>query len=311
MPTASHGIVRYTTTAGPALGLLVDGTIFPLDIEIGSTGGAEALLALDAETAAELKQCALRSGATLALADVELLAPIPRPQKVFAVGLNYADHIAESKMQAPDVPTIFAKFGNCIAGPHDDVVRPRVSHELDYEGELGIVIGRRCKHVPRERVHEVVGGYLVLNDFSVRDWQRLSPQWSMGKSFDTHGPIGPWVTEAGGVDADHLDIRTWVNGELRQASNTSNLVFDCADLVSYLSQACTLEPGDIIATGTPSGVGGAFSPPRYLVPGDEVRVEIEGLGALVNRVVDEDGQSADAGGPPLARAANVDGEGRS
>jgi 2-keto-4-pentenoate hydratase/2-oxohepta-3-ene-1,7-dioic acid hydratase in catechol pathway len=164
---------------------------------------------------------------------------------------------------------------------------PRVSSALDYEGELGFVIGRRCRHVPRGRAHEVIAGYLIVNDVSVRDWQLRVPTWTMGKSFDTHGPIGPWLTSADEIDPSGLRLRTWVNGELRQDSNTKHLIFDCAAIIEHLSTAFTLEPGDVVATGTPSGVGISMKPPRLLKVGDVMRVEIEGLGALENRVVAE------------------------
>jgi 2-keto-4-pentenoate hydratase/2-oxohepta-3-ene-1,7-dioic acid hydratase in catechol pathway len=216
------------------------------------------------------------------------------------VGLNYKDHIAESGMAAPEVPNVFAKYVNTVCGPTDPIQRPRVSEELDYEGELGVVIGMRCRHVPRERARAVIGGYLVADDVSVRDWQRSSPQWTMGKSFDSHCPIGPWLTLADEVDAGSLQLRTWVNGELRQDSNTSNLVFGASELIAFLSQACTLEPGDIILTGTPGGVGGAMAPPLYLAAGDEVRVEIEGLGAITNSVIDEPAEPAHMGLRQLA-----------
>jgi 2-keto-4-pentenoate hydratase/2-oxohepta-3-ene-1,7-dioic acid hydratase in catechol pathway len=258
------------------------------------------LLDNDGDVLESLLEAARRSTARHALSEVTLLAPIPRPGKVFAIGLNYADHIAESGLDAPEVPTVFAKYRNTICGPNDAIERPRVSTHLDYEGELAVVIGRRCRHVPRDRAHEVVGGYMVLNDVSVRDWQRQSPQWTLAKSFDTHAPTGPWLTLGAGFDPSGLRLQTWVNGDERQHSNTRELVFDCFDLVAYLSQACTLEPGDVIATGTPGGVGFLREPPAYLVPGDEVRVAIEGLGELVNHVVDEPADSAHIAGTPLA-----------
>jgi 2-keto-4-pentenoate hydratase/2-oxohepta-3-ene-1,7-dioic acid hydratase in catechol pathway len=165
---------------------------------------------------------------------------------------------------------------------------PRVSSALDYEGELGFVIGRRCRHVPRERAHEAIAGYLVVNDVTVRDWQLRIPTWTMGKSFDTHGPLGPWLTTADELGDPHgLRLRTWVNDELRQDSVTKHLIFDCFALVEHLSTAFTLEPGDVVSTGTPSGVGMAMKPPRLLKVGDRVRVEIEGLGALDNPVIAE------------------------
>jgi 2-keto-4-pentenoate hydratase/2-oxohepta-3-ene-1,7-dioic acid hydratase in catechol pathway len=226
--------------------------------------------------------------AGVALADVRLLAPVERPPKFFAIGLNYADHVAEAHLETPEFPVVFTKLSSCVNGPHDDVQRPLVSDQLDYEGELGFVIGRRCRHVPRADAPGVIAGYLAVNDVSVRDWQLRTPQWTLGKSFDTHGPIGPWIATADEVRDPHaLDIRTWVNGELRQQSNTSNLIHDCFALVELLSTVCTLEPGDIVSTGTPSGVGMLMDPPQLLCAGDTVRVEIERIGAIENRVVDE------------------------
>jgi 2-keto-4-pentenoate hydratase/2-oxohepta-3-ene-1,7-dioic acid hydratase in catechol pathway len=159
---------------------------------------------------------------------------------------------------------------------------------LDYEGELGFVIGRRCRHVSRDDAADVIAGYLVVNDVTVRDWQLRVPTWTMGKSFDTHGPIGPWIVTPDELPDPHrLELRTWVNGELRQESNTKELIFDCFSLVEHLSTAFTLEAGDIIATGTPSGVGIAMKPPKLLVAGDVVKIEIEGIGAIENRVIHE------------------------
>ena len=237
---------------------------------------------------ASIASAEARSGHRLALADVELQAPIPRPGKVLAIGVNYADHIAEMGRQKPDHPTVFNKQITCINGPRAPIHLPRVSSALDYECELAFVIGRRCRHVPKERTREVIAGFCVMNDVTVRDWQVHTPTWTMGKSFDTHGPFGPWLTTADAVPDPHaLDLRTWVNGELRQNSNTRNLVFNCYDLVAYLSTAFTLEVGDVISTGTPGGVAAAMKPPRWLQAGDVVRIEIEQLGALENRVIAE------------------------
>jgi 2-keto-4-pentenoate hydratase/2-oxohepta-3-ene-1,7-dioic acid hydratase in catechol pathway len=224
----------------------------------------------------------------LPLASAKLAAPILRPPKFLAIGLNYADHVAESGLETPKYPTVFNKQSTCVTGPRDGIHMPRVSAALDYEGELGFVIGRRCRHVPRARAHEVIAGYLVVNDVTVRDWQFRTPTWTMGKSFDTHGPLGPWLTTADAVGEPHgLRLRTWVNGELRQDSNTKHLIFDCFALVEYLSTAFTLEPGDVVSTGTPSGVGAVMKPPRLLRVGDVVKIEIDGLGALENPVVPE------------------------
>ncbi len=215
-----------------------------------------------------------------------LASPVASPGKFFAIGLNYADHIAETGAEAPKFPNVFAKMPSCVAGPYDEVQLPSVSDELDYEGELGFVIGTRCRHVSRERASEVIAGYVVINDYSVRDYQMRTSQWILGKSFDTHGVIGPWLVTADEIADPHtLPIRTLVNGELRQSSNTSNLIFDCFDAVELLSSVCTLEPGDVVATGTPGGVGMATG--TFLAPGDVVRVEIDGIGAIENRIVPE------------------------
>jgi 2-keto-4-pentenoate hydratase/2-oxohepta-3-ene-1,7-dioic acid hydratase in catechol pathway len=229
----------------------------------------------------------------LALGSVSLCAPILRPPKFLAIGLNYADHVAEAGIEPPKHPTVFNKQSTCVTGPNDPVWMPRISSALDYEGELGFVVGRRCRHVPRDRAHEVIAGYFVVNDVTIRDWQLRVPTWTMGKSFDTHGPIGPYLTTADEVGDPHgLRLRTFVNDELRQDSNTKQLIFDCYALVAHLSDGFTLEPGDVIATGTPGGVGIAMKPPKLLVVGDRMRVEIEGLGALDNEVVAEPASTA-------------------
>jgi 2-keto-4-pentenoate hydratase/2-oxohepta-3-ene-1,7-dioic acid hydratase in catechol pathway len=226
-------------------------------------------------------------GARRPLAEVALTAPV-RPRKFWAIGLNYADHIAESGLSAPENLPVFAKATTSVTGPYDDVQRPAVSDMLDYEGELGFVIGRRCRHVSAADAPEVIAGYLVVNDFSVRDWQVMTPQWNLGKSFDTHGPIGPWIVTADELGDPHtLDLRTYVNAELRQSSNTRNLIFDCFRQVEIISQVCTLEPGDVIATGTPSGIAAGLEGQPWLTPGDRVRVEIDRIGAIENQVVQE------------------------
>jgi 2-keto-4-pentenoate hydratase/2-oxohepta-3-ene-1,7-dioic acid hydratase in catechol pathway len=241
-------------------------------------------------------RAALGDGPRLPLADVRLEAPIARPPKFLAVGLNYADHVAESGLETPKHPTIFNKQSTCVTGPTDPVHLPRASHVLDYEGELGFVIGRRCRHVSRDDAVDVIAGYLVVNDVSVRDWQLRVPTWTMGKSFDTHGPIGPWIVTSDEITDPHqLRLRTWVNDELRQESNTKELIFDCFTLVEHISTAFTLEPGDVIATGTPGGVGIGMKPPHLLVAGDVVRIEIEGIGQLENPVIAEPEDTARIG----------------
>ena len=243
-----------------------------------------ALLSSDNGMLSRVSEAVDAGGPRHALADVELAAPV-RPSKFLAIGLNYADHVAETGAQTPEYPTVFAKMPTCVAGPHDDVQRPRVSTQLDYEGELGIVIGRRCRDVSRDDAASVIAGYVVVNDVSVRDYQHRTSQWVLGKSFDTHGPIGPWIVTPDELDPHTLPLRTLVNGEVRQQSNTSNLIFDCYTIVELLSSVCTLEPGDVIATGTPGGVGSASG--SWLVAGDLVRVEIDGIGAIENRIVDQ------------------------
>ncbi|HYC54905.1 MAG TPA: fumarylacetoacetate hydrolase family protein [Candidatus Binatia bacterium] len=226
------------------------------------------------------------SAARIALAEVHLEAPVLRPRKFLAIGLNYADHIAETEREKPEFPVFFNKQVTCVNGPFDAIVRPRVSRALDYEGELGFVIGRRCRHVPRDRAHEVIAGFLAVNDVTIRDWQRKAPTMTLGKSFDTHGPIGPWIVTSDEIGDPHaLELRTFVNGQERQHSNTRHLIFDCYAMIETLSTVFTLEPGDIVSTGTPSGVG--YPTRSWLVPGDVVRVEIERVGAIENRVVDE------------------------
>jgi 2-keto-4-pentenoate hydratase/2-oxohepta-3-ene-1,7-dioic acid hydratase in catechol pathway len=238
-------------------------------------------------------EVAAGSTARVPLAEVKLESPILRPPKYLAIGLNYADHVAESGLESPKFPTLFNKQSTCVVGPQDEIHLPRVSNALGDEGELSFVIGKRCRHVPRRRAPEVIAGYLVANDVSVRDWQLRVPTWTIGKSFDTHGPLGPWLTTADEVGDPHsLGIRTYVNGEERQRSNTKELIFDCYALVEHLSTAFTLEVGDVVATGTPSGVGVSMKPPRFLEVGDVVRVEIDGLGELRNEVVAEPEETA-------------------
>jgi 2-keto-4-pentenoate hydratase/2-oxohepta-3-ene-1,7-dioic acid hydratase in catechol pathway len=237
---------------------------------------------------AAARAAAARATGRIAVADVRLEAPVPRPGKFLAIGLNYADHVQESGMERPWVPVFFNKQSTCVVGPRADVHLPRASSLLDYEGELAFVIGRRCRHVPAARAPEVIAGYTIVDDVSVRDWQLRTPTMTMGKSFDTHGPMGPWLVTADEVGDSHaLELKTWVNGELRQHSNTRQLIFDCFAQVEHLSTAFTLEPGDVVTTGTPAGVGGAMKPPRFLVAGDVVRIEIDRLGTLENRVIVE------------------------
>ncbi|NOT11923.1 MAG: fumarylacetoacetate hydrolase family protein [Methylococcaceae bacterium] len=224
----------------------------------------------------------------LALNQVKLLAPIPRPGKYLAISLNYADHIAETGKDKPEYPSFFTKQSTCIIGHGDAIQRPKVSDKLDYEGELAFVIGQRCRHVAVESANQVIAGFTIANDISVRDWQMRSPTLMLGKSFDTAGPLGPWLVTSDEIkDPHNLSIRTWVDNDLRQNANTRQMIFNCYEMVAYLSQAMTLEPGDIIATGTPSGVGVKMQPRGYLKPGQTVKIEIESIGVLSNPVIQE------------------------
>jgi 2-keto-4-pentenoate hydratase/2-oxohepta-3-ene-1,7-dioic acid hydratase in catechol pathway len=224
----------------------------------------------------------------VALAELVLLAPIPRPGKFLGVGLNYADHINETGRDKPEYPTFFTKQSTCVIGMGDAIHVPAVSEKVDYEGELGFVIGKRCKQVSVESAHEMIAGFTICNDVTVRDWQQRTPTWTLGKSFDTHGPMGPWLVTADDIpDPHNLSLKTWVDDGLRQNANTGEMLFNCYELVAYLSQVVTLEPGDVISTGTPAGVGVRMMPRGYLKPGQTVRIEIEGIGALINPVIDE------------------------
>ena len=237
---------------------------------------------------AAMDQRIAQGSSRLDLYAVKLEAPVLQPTKYLAISLNYADHISETGLEKPEFPSFFNKQTSCIIADGEPIHRPKVSEKVDYEGELALVIGKRCRHVPIDRAKDVIYGYTIANDVSVRDWQFRSPTFTLGKSFDTHGPLGPWLVTADEVGDPHrLDLKTWVGGELRQSSNTAHMIFNCYEMISYLSTVMTLEPGDIIATGTPSGVGVKMKPRGYMLPGQEVRIEIEKLGALTNPVISE------------------------
>ena len=224
----------------------------------------------------------------IALDQVKLHAPVPRPGKYLGISLNYADHIAETGRDKPEYPSFFTKQSTCVIGHRDAIHRPKVSDKLDYEGELAFVIGKRCRHVPVDKAHQVIAGFTIANDVSVRDWQFRSPTFTLGKSFDTHGPLGPWLVTSDEISDPHnLNLKTWIDDELRQSSNTRQMIFNCYEMIAYLSQAMTLEPGDVITTGMPGGVGVKMTPRGYMLPGQTARIEIEGIGALVNPVIEE------------------------
>lgn len=217
-----------------------------------------------------------------------LQAPIPRPPKIICIGLNYRDHAEESNLPIPEVPTVFGKFHNAVTGHRHPIVIPRNSAKPDYEAEFAVVIGKGGRYIPEASWRQHVFGYTIFNDVSARDYQMATSQWMIGKTFDTFAPFGPAIVTADEIEDPHnLDISLVLSGDEMQHSNTRNMIFDVPRLIAHLSSVMTLEPGDIIATGTPAGVGFARTPPRWLKPGDEVTVRIQGLGELVNPVVAE------------------------
>jgi 2-keto-4-pentenoate hydratase/2-oxohepta-3-ene-1,7-dioic acid hydratase in catechol pathway len=228
------------------------------------------------------------AGPSYNLADVKLLAPVPRPPKFICVGLNYRDHARESGMEIPTVPTIFNKFTNVVIGPSAPIVLPKISTRPDYEAELAFVIGDGGRRIPASDAFHHVFGYTIVNDVSARDYQMATSQWLMGKTFDTFAPMGPWIVTRDEISDPHsLDISLEIAGEVLQHSNTRELVFGIPALIEYISSVVTLEPGDVVATGTPAGVGFARKPPRYLRAGDEVVIRIQSIGELRNPVIGE------------------------
>lgn len=226
------------------------------------------------------------TGPTYPLSEVRLHAPVPRPRKVICIGLNYRDHAEETNSPLPDYPIVFAKWDNTVIAHGENIVLPKVTDQVDYEAELGFVIGKRCKDATEENALDYVAGYLPINDVSARDYQTRVSQWTMGKTFDTFAPMGPAITTADEVaDPHNLRISLTIGDETLQDSNTRELIFNIPQLVASLSEVMTLEPGDVVSTGTPPGVGMARNPQRWLRPGDVVSVTIEGLGTLTNPVV--------------------------
>jgi 2-keto-4-pentenoate hydratase/2-oxohepta-3-ene-1,7-dioic acid hydratase in catechol pathway len=254
----------------------LDGTVAPL-----VRSSVEVALKADEKTIAHWK----KSGRVVNLEDARLRAPVPRPGKIIAIGLNYRDHAAETKMPVPTSPIVFSKFQTSIIGPDDPVVIPPSCNKPDYEAELAVVIGRVAKHVPRAKAYHFVHGYCAFNDVTGRDFQASDGQWQRGKSCDTFAPMGPFVATADEIpDPQNLGIRLRLNGETLQSSRTDQLIFGVPELIEFLSSCMTLEPGDVIATGTPPGVGFARNPPVFIKPGDTMEVEIDGLGVLRNPV---------------------------
>lgn len=246
-------------------------------------------LAMGPQAMARATRLEAAQAVTVPLSSVQLLAPIANPSKFLAIGMNYTKHVEEAReagLTLPNVQVWFNKQVSCINGPYDAVQMPKVSDMLDYEVELAVVIGRRCRNTSASDARSVIAGYMVCNDVTVRDWQLRSPTMTIGKSFDTTGPIGPWiVTDDEVADPHALHMRLWVNGVERQNESTGGMVYNIYQQIEHLSTAMTLEPGDILATGTPSGVGAAMKPPQFLKVGDVVRAQIDGIGSIENTVI--------------------------
>ncbi|WP_416883613.1 fumarylacetoacetate hydrolase family protein [Marivita sp.] len=273
---------RFRTADGINLGKLAGDQIVDLTAAGYGTSMRDLLTRLP-----EIRdEIAAVDGPTVPLKGATLEAPIADPQKFLALGMNYKEHADGARkagIPVPDSQLWFNKQVSCINGPYHDIDLPKVSEKLDYEAELAVIIGKRCKHVDPARYREVVAGYAVANDVSVRDWQLRSPTFTLGKSFDTHGPFGPWITTDDEVDDPQaLPILAHVNGEVRQDSNTDDMIYSIAEQIAYISTAFTLEPGDVLLTGTPSGVG--IETGVFLKEGDVVRIEIGNLGHIENKV---------------------------
>jgi len=279
-------LVTFTENGSTRIGVVAGDEV--IDLARAAPDLPREMVAFLAAGPAAIDAARRARGSALPLSSVRLRAPVLRPPKFLAIGLNYADHIAETGAKPPEVPIFFNKQSTCVVGPSDPFHMPRASNVLDYEAELAVVIGTRCRHVPADQAHRVIAGFTICNDVSVRDWQFRSPTMMMGKGFDTHGPLGPWIVTPDEIGDPHeLAIRCYVNGEKRQDTNTKHMIFDCFQQIAHLTTAFTLEAGDVISTGTSSGVGIAMKPPRLLQIGDVVRIEIEKIGHIENAVVAE------------------------
>jgi 2-keto-4-pentenoate hydratase/2-oxohepta-3-ene-1,7-dioic acid hydratase in catechol pathway len=259
-------------------------------VSLKAAGFPDMLSVLQGGTGAieKLKGFSPKAEAIMPLASVKLCAPIPAPPKILCMGLNYRDHAEEARLEIPKYPVIFAKYTNTVIGTGDNIVLPKNSRKPDYEAEFGFVIGRRARHVKADAWRDYVFGYLNCNDVSARDFQMSVSQWTMGKNFDTFAPMGPWLVSADEIQDPHnLAISLTLNGETMQSSNTRELIFKIPETLAFLSSVMTLEPGDVVMTGTPAGVGFSRKPPRWLAPGDEVVVRVEGLGELRNPCIEE------------------------
>lgn len=277
-------IARYRMESSPRLGIIVDDGIIDLTSRLADEpSDSVALMPEWINFRGQLEEL-LSHRPDHPLSAVQLLSPVRQPRKILGIGMNYADHARELGQDLPTTQLWFSKESSSINGPFDPVEMPVDSIQLDYEAELVCVIGRKTRHASGPEAAEAIFGYCVGNDVSVRDRQFLTSQFLLGKCGDTHAPVGPWITTADQIDVTDLEISSSVNGEVRQSSRTSQLVYNCVQMIEHVSRVLTLEPGDLLFTGTPAGVGMASDPPKWLVPGDIVRVEISGLGAIENKI---------------------------
>jgi 2-keto-4-pentenoate hydratase/2-oxohepta-3-ene-1,7-dioic acid hydratase in catechol pathway len=284
-------LCTFTHGARTRIGAVVESQVFDLSEDSRLPVDMINFLAQGAEARERVQAFIAKGGSRFGLNNVRLEAPVLRPRKFLGLGAAYESHLKEVAhlgMQRPAHQIWFNKQVTCVNGPYDDIHLPKVSPTLDYEAELAIIIGKAGRNVSGPAIRDLIAGFTICNDVSVREWQMRAPTAMLGKSFDTHGPLGPWIVTPDELPNVHnLAIKTWVNGELRQDGSTNELIWRFGQMIEELSRVFTLEPGDILSTGTPAGVGGARQPPVYLKAGDVVRIEIEGIGHIENRVVPE------------------------
>ncbi len=282
-------LVTFVHNGKTRIGALVEERVFDFqEVDASLPTDMIAFLQGGATVLAAAKKAIANASESLPLSIVKLLAPIPRPGKIICIGLNYSDHAAETGQAIPTIPIVFSKYANTVIATGEAIVLPRVTDQVDYEAELGFVIGKTARYITAAQALDYVAGYLPINDVSARDYQTRISQWTMGKTFDTFAPMGPALVTSDEIpDAGNLKISLTINGEVLQDSNTNKLIFGIPQLVEALSEVMTLEPGDVVSTGTPPGVGMARNPKRYMRPGDVVNITIEGLGTLSNPVIAE------------------------
>ncbi len=280
-------LLTFNKHGTPTIGIRQGDTI--IDLSIAKPDAPKDMCALLAAGVDALKGLQAPKEAIIMAESVDYLPPVTKPEKILCVGLNYRDHAAEGNMPIPDYPVFFARFAHTLVGHKQPIIRPKASEKLDYEGELAIIIGKKARHVSKDKALSVVAGYSIFHDATLRDYQVKTPQWTVGKNFDSTGGFGPHIVTADELpEGGHgLRIKTRLNGETMQDSTTAEFIFDTATIISTLSEVMTLQPGDVIITGTPAGVGFARKPPRWMKAGDICEIDIEGIGTLTNPIRDE------------------------